>query len=273
MVRTSLAAVTAVLLVMLLSLLAGWYSVIPLGLAIWLPLVGFLAGCLVIGGLSRLRPAHVVLIALAIYVGATLVVTFIDLRWRDVVLGPIEFSAMVDAWKSLPLIVFGLIPPLQVFLGLAVLASGWAGETIVERLIFNLVASVLFALIGFILAGLASFAVRRHSVYVVTAPEVAAPEPSVETPGEPPSASVPSTPEEAVPPPPARAPPPPPTPTELPPSPAPSAQAIATLKGKATAHLKSTGQPVPAGQARCPFCHATIIPGSTYCNSCQKQIV
>jgi hypothetical protein len=284
-VRSSLTVVTAILLVTLLSLLAGCRSLVPLGIAIWLPLTGFLVGCVIMGVLSRLRAAHVILVALTLYIGAILLVTLIDFSWRSITLGPIELGAVADSWIVLPQAMFESIPLLQFLQNLALMASGWSAETILQRLIYNLVALSLFGVIGFILAGLAAFVGHRPSLYVVTAPEVTGAESSTSAPtvGASAEATVsasplnvstpPARPVAAPPPPTARKPSPPPAPAELPATPAPSAQAISTLKGKPTAHLKSTGQEVPAGQARCPFCHATIIPGSTFCNACQKQIV
>jgi hypothetical protein len=265
--------VTAILLVILLSLLAGWRSLVPLGIAIWLPLAGFLLGCIIMGVLSRLRVAHVILVALTIYIGAILLVTLIDFSWRSITLGPIELGAVADSWTWLPQALFESIPLLQFLQNLALMASGWSAETILQRLIYNLVVFSLFGVIGFVLAGLAAFVGHRPSLYVAAAPEVTGAEPEA-TRGAPPLnvSTPPGRPVAAPPPPTARKPSPPATPAELPASPAPSAKAISTLKGKATAHLKSTGQEVPAGQARCPFCHATIIPGSNFCNACQKQI-
>jgi hypothetical protein len=52
----------------------------------------------------------------------------------------------------------------------------------------------------------------------------------------------------------------------------PAAAAIAGLKGKAKKHLKGTGQKAPAGQSRCPHCNATVIRGSRFCNSCEREI-
>jgi len=283
-VRSSLTVVTAILLVTLFSLLAGWRSLVPLGVAIWLPLAGFLLGCIIMGALSRLRAAHVILVALTIYIGAILLVTLIDFSWRSITLGPIQLGAVVDSWTGLPQALFESIPFLQFLQNLALMASGWSAETILQRLVYNLVVFSLFGVIGFILAGLTAFVGHRPSLYVATAPEVTGAEPSTSAPtvGASPEAPLsalplnvstpPARPVAAPPSPTTRKPSPPSTPAELPASPAPSAKAISTLKGKATAHLKSTGQEVPGGQARCPHCHATIIPGSNFCNACQKQI-
>lgn len=277
--RSSAAVAIGILLVAILSLLAGWRTLVPADVAVWLPLVGLISGCLVIGVLSRLRAAHVVLVALAIYVAAILLVTLIDFAWSDITLGPVELGAVSASWTTLPATVFAMIPPLEVFSNLALMAASLSTETIVQQLLYNLVALSFFAAIGLVLAGLTAAVTRRRSVHVVTAPEVTGAEAAPSAPTEagaglpPPGVSTPPTrrattaPRSA-----AYAPLPEPSAEALPASPAPSAKAIATLKGKAGAHLKSTGQEVPAGQARCPFCHATIIPGSNFCNACQKPI-
>ena len=299
--RSSLGVLAGILLVILFSLLAGWTTYIPSEIALWLPLIGFLSGCAVIGLVSRLRTAHTILVSFVVFISTVILLTFINMSWMGVFLGPIDLGAIYNAWIAFQTAVFSFIPLLYNFLDFATTLSNFATETLVQNIIYNLVAFSFFGIMGLSISGIAAYATRPPGIHVVTAPEITpgVPSPEIQSMAPP---STPSSMEMSAPPfasesqmspssdrtapPSVSAPPPPsvqevssppsmptPKPVEesLPKGSTPSAQAIRTLKGKVKKHLKSSGHSVPTGQTRCPHCNATIIRGSRFCNACQRE--
>ena len=109
--RSSLGVLAGALLVILFSLLAGWTSYIPSEIAMWLPLIGFLSGCAVIGLVSRLRTAHTILVSFVVFISTVILLTFINMSWMGVFLGPFDLGAIYNAWIAFQTAVFSFIPP------------------------------------------------------------------------------------------------------------------------------------------------------------------
>ncbi|MFX1533732.1 MAG: hypothetical protein ACFFDI_05815 [Promethearchaeota archaeon] len=276
----------------LFSLLAGFFD--P-SIAMWLPLIGFLLGCIIIGVTGQFRVAQAVIIALAIYIGAIMLVTLIAFM-SPLVLGPLNLGSVADAWINFRDTIFGWVLPLQFFSMLAEMASFFITDTISHDFVYNLISFSFFGLFGILLAGLPAYAIYRRSYYVAPTPkatrvtsetsftELFEPAdqrsaPSTETMPPPPQSTTSAQPP-AVPPPPSSAFTPPPAARSTPrptrgsstTSASPTAQAIMREGGKGMKRLKSTGQKVPAGQSRCPYCNETIIRGSSFCNACNRKI-
>ncbi|MFX0064958.1 MAG: hypothetical protein ACFFC7_22505 [Candidatus Hermodarchaeota archaeon] len=291
--RHYLAVLGGVFIVILSSLLAG---IFPLPIAMWLPLIGFLLGCIVVGAVGQFRVAQAVIIALVIYIGAIMLISLAEFM-SPLVLGPLDLGQIADAWIGFRDTIFGLIPLLQFFFVLADIASALILDTISHDFVYNLVSFSFFALFGLLLAGLPAYAISRRSFYVPRTPKATS-EPSfselmerefqpADRRSSPPTTTMPPPPPSttsaqspAVPPPPQSTftPPPPARPTSrstrapAPSSSSPTAQAIMREGGKGMKRLKATGQKAPAGQSRCPYCNETIIRGSSFCNACQRKI-
>ena len=231
------------MLIIACSLLAGWIEAVPPWIATWLPLIGLLIGCAALSLVGRLRLAHAVLGSLAIYAATISFLTFVELLWADVMLGPFRLGAIPDAWASNQEEILTWIPQLQILQDPATLARSLIPDPILGDVIYNLVAYAFLALSALVVTSIASLATREARPLTM--------------PLETPSTYPPSSPTGAE----------APTPRTA----SPSAQAISQLRGKVTSQLKSTGQVVPRGQTRCPYCHATVIPGSRFCNACQRE--
>jgi hypothetical protein len=302
--RHYLAVLGGTFIVIVFSLLAGF---LPLPIAMWLSLIGFLLGCIIIGAVGEFRVAQAVIIALAIYIGAIMLVSLIEFM-SPLLLGPLNLGLIADAWKGFRDTIFGLIPPLQLFFTLADVASGFILDTISHDFVYNLVSFSFFAIFGLLFAGLPAYVIERRSFYPPPTRTVSTKPVSTEPVSSEPSfselmerefqpteqRSTPST--TTMPPPPPSTtttqsptvPPPPPQSSFTPPPPArpsrkssrapassslsPTAQAIMREGSKGMKRLKSTGQKTPAGQSRCPYCNETVVRGSSFCNACQRKI-
>lgn len=274
--RSFIAVLSGIFSVIAFTLLAGITS-IPLSIAMWLPFIGFILCCIIIGVVGRLRALHLVLFSFIIYLGFMVFLAANATLWTSLIIGPISMGQIQLAWTNFQFFVNTYIPFLSILSDMAVTLRTIIGDSILAIFLEFAVASSFVGFVGLLITGISGYLTRSPSLHVV-----AAPEPYIET-SEP--ATVPATPPvsatapvpEVLPPEPYAAPPPSSTPMEAPPQPtpkggAPSAQAISGLKGKVKKHLKGTGQKAPGGQSRCPHCNATVIRGSRFCNACEKEI-
>ncbi|MFW9830369.1 MAG: hypothetical protein ACFFD8_01135 [Candidatus Thorarchaeota archaeon] len=288
--RSLVAVLVGIFSVVAFTLLAGITS-IPLSIAMWLPFMGFILCCLIIGVVGRLRALHLVLLSLIIYLGLMIFLATNSTLFVGLTFGPLSMDQIQQAWNGFQVFVNNFIPFLGIISNYALMLRFLFGDSLLAIFLEFTVASLFTGFVGLLITGIGGYLTRPSPLHVVTAPE-----PSIDTTN---SSAVPTEPQ-ALPPvavsdvftaetyaqPPAsqapmEAPPPPPAPRPIedgPPSQptpkggSPSAQAIAGLKGKVKKHLKGTGQKVPVGQSRCPHCNATIIRGSQFCNACEKEI-
>ena len=286
--RSLLATLVGTITAILFTLLAG-IMLIPLNIRMWFIPLGFILACLIIGVVGRFRVLHLVLISFIIYLGLMGFLTITATLLVGIQFPPLYLDEIIIAWTAFQGFVNLYIPFLMVFSDIAALLRAMTGGTSILAIFLEfMVASAFIGIIGLLFTGVTGYVTRDSGLHVVTAPE-----PSIEVPS--PAAPAPvqsggidqapafeAAPAAASPPPQpmSETPPPMPVPQAVeqapPPLPSkggsPSAQAIASLKGKATKHLKGTGQKAPAGQSRCPHCNATVIRGSRFCNACEKAI-
>ncbi len=282
--RSLLAVLSGILSVTVFTLLAG-LSMIPASIGMWLPFLGFILCCLVIGGLGRLRILHLILISLIFYMGLMGFLAVNGTLLFGFELGPLSMSQIQLAWTAFQNFT-NTLPILPLLSESASQIRVYLGDSLLAIFLEFTVASAFIAVMGLLITGISGFATRGQPLHVVTAPEISLDDsmPSLPTSTSPVAESAPALPAEPIaspstPPQAMEAPLPMPAPQPIedapPPLPSeggsPSAQAIASLKGKVTKHLKDTGQKVPAGQSRCPHCNATIIRGSQFCNACKKS--
>lgn len=263
------------------TLLAG-LSYFPSNIAMWLPFVGFILGCLIIGVVGRFRILHLLLLSFILYLGLMVVLAANASLWTSLVFGPLSFGQIQLAWSDFMVFV-NSITFMEFLTQQAASLQLMFGDSIFALFLEFVVASILVLIVGLLVTLIGGYLTRSSTVHVVSAPEPPAeiPGPSVPTTAPPMQEPAPAIPAAA---PPTEytameAPPPPmpqPQPVEdappLPKGSNPAAAAIAGLKGKATKHLKGTGQKAPAGQSRCPHCNATVIRGSRFCNACEREI-
>ncbi|MFX1254205.1 MAG: hypothetical protein ACFFCZ_21515 [Promethearchaeota archaeon] len=159
--RQYLAVLGGTFVVIVFSLLA---SFLPLPIAMWLPLIGFLLGCIVIGAGGQFRVAQAVIIALAIYIGAIMLISLIEFM-SPLILGPLNLGLIADAWMGFRDTIFNLILPLQFFSTLADIASAFILDTISHNFVYNLISFSFFAILGFLFAGLSAYIMDRRSFY------------------------------------------------------------------------------------------------------------
>jgi hypothetical protein len=285
-VNRSLAALLSSIFIVVLFLILTGLTLIPITIAMWLPLIGLILGSLIIGWGCTHRLRHLLLYTFLIYMGLMLFLAINSTLLTGQVFGPLDFNQIHDAWTTFQNFV-NTIPFLPLLSNLALYIRTTLGDSLMAIFVEFLVTSLFTGFIALLLTGISGHLTRSDRVHVVTAPEAppdfpettpsmvpspptAPPEPvapqapsapPARTPMPPPPQSAPPAAEEAVPP-----------PQPLPKSGSPSAQAIAGLKGKVDKHLKRTGQKTPSGQSRCPHCAATIIRGSRFCNACEKPI-
>lgn len=286
--RSLLAVIAGTLTAILFTLLAG-INLLTVDIRLWFIPLGFIIACLIIGVVGQLRVLHLVLISFIVYLGLMVFLALSATLFAGLGFHPLHLDAIVDAWNAFRTMVDTSVPFLSTFTSLAIMLRDMAGGTsILAKFLEFFVAFLLIGIIGFIITGVSGRFTREPGLHVVSAPEpsIEVPPPAVPTTTPPlgadPAPAMAAPPPAAVQPPLAmEAPPPMPAPSaveEAPPPPppskdgSPSAQAISSLKGKVTKHLKGTGQKVPSGQTRCPHCNATIIRGSTFCNACEKPI-
>ena len=284
--RSLLAVIAGTLTAILFTLLAG-INLLTVDIRLWFIPLGFIIACLIIGVVGQLRVLHLVLISFILYLGLMVFLALSATLFVGLGFDPLQLDAIVEAWNAFRTIVDTSVPFLSTLTSIAIMLRDMAGGTSILAIFLEFfVAFLLIGIIGFIITGVSGHFTREPGLHVVSAPE-----PSIEVPphavpattppiGTEPAPAMAAAPPTAVQPPPAmEAPPPMPAPPAVeaaPPPPSkggsPSAQAISSLKGKVTKHLKGTGQRVPSGQTRCPHCNATIIRGSTFCNACEKPI-
>jgi hypothetical protein len=184
-------------------------------------------------------------------------------------------DAIVEAWNAFQTMMNTSVPFLSTLSSFATMLRDMAGGTSILAIFLEFfVAFLLIGIIGFVITGVGGHFTRELGLHVVSAPEPSIEVPPPAVPATTPPVGADSAPAmAAAPPAPVQAPPtmeaPPPPPPK---GGSPSAQAISSMKGKVSKHLKGTGQKVPSGQTRCPHCNATIIRGSQYCNACEKPI-
>ncbi len=279
--RSAFAVLIGIIFTFGLTLLAGLVY-FPLNIAMWLPFVGFILGCLVIGVVGRFRILHLLLLSFVIYLGLMVFLAANVSLWTGLDFGLYSFGRIEQAW-SLFMVFLGSIPFMELLTQQAASLRLMFSDSILAVFLEFAVASMLVLIVGLIITMIGGYFTRSSTLHVVSAPE-----PPAEVPGPAVPATAPPM-QEPAPTLPATVPPaeytameaPPPTlpepqPVEdAPPLPSdanPAAAAIAGLKGKATKHLKGTGQKAPAGQSRCPHCNATVIRGSRFCNACEREI-
>ncbi|MFX0167750.1 MAG: hypothetical protein ACFE89_08570 [Candidatus Hodarchaeota archaeon] len=276
---------SAVIILILFVILAG-LNLIPLQMAMWLPLLGLLLCSLIIGWGGTYRTVYLLIYSFLIYMGLMLFLAINATFLSGQVFGPLSFSQINDAWSSFQGFV-NTIPFLPFLSSLALVVRTTLGDSLLAIFLEFLVASLFSGFLALLLTGISGYLTRSTRLHVVTAPETPSELPESPIPSSPPAVPTPHTataPVQTVTPPmaPSQTPPafPPPRPVEdaLPPPPSvpkggsPSAKAIAGVRGKVDKHLKGTGQKAPAGQTRCPHCQATVIQGSRFCNACQREI-
>ncbi len=248
----------------------------------WLPFVGFILACLIIGVVGRYRILHLLLLSFVIYLGLMVFLAANVALWTSLDFGLFAFGRIQLAWSDFMMFI-NPIPFMALLSQQAASLRLMFGDSILAVFLEFVVASMLVLFVGLLVTLIGGYLTRSSTLHVVSAPE-----PPAEVPGT----GVPTTAppmQEPTPAVPAAAPPteftameapptlmPAPQPVEdAPPLPSganPAAAAIAGLKGKATKHLKGTGQKAPAGQSRCPHCNATVIRGSRFCNACEREI-
>lgn len=285
--RSLTAVLSGVVTLTLLLILAG-LTLIPLSIAVWLPFLGFVLCCLIIGVVGRLRVLHLMLISFLAYIGLMAFLTINATLLTGITLGPLSLLQIHQAWADFQVFV-NSIPFLSLLSELATMLRAILGDSLLSIFIEYTMASMFIAFLGLLITGVSGYLTRGPSLHVVTAPEPTFDLPDAFPTTAPPAVSEPAPAMPAVSrstspasPPTIEAPPPLPVakPVEGPAPPsqqvskgaAPSAQAISSLKGKVTKHLKGTGQKAPAGQSRCPYCNATVIRGSRFCNACEREI-
>ncbi|MFX0079477.1 MAG: hypothetical protein ACFE8O_09590 [Candidatus Hermodarchaeota archaeon] len=281
MARSVFAVLFGIIFTIGFALLAGLIY-FPPNIAMWLPFVGFILGCLIIGVVGRLRILHLLLLSFIIYLGLMVFLAANVSLLTGLAFEPLSFDRIQLAWSEFMVFV-NTIPFMELLSLQAASLTLVFGDSILAVFLEFVVASMFVLIIGLLVTLIGGYLTRSSSVHVVSAPEppdeVFGPEvPTTTPPMQEPAPAVPA----AAPPPEytaMEAPPPPmpePQPVEdAPPLPSganPAAAAIAGLKGKATKHLKGTGQKAPAGQSRCPHCNATVIRGSRFCNACEREI-
>jgi len=281
MSRSVFAVIFGIIFTIGFTLLAG-LAYFPSNIAMWLPFVGFILGCLIIGVVGRFRILHLLLLSFIIYLGLMVFLAANASLWTSLVFEPLSFGRIQQAWSDF----MGFMNTIPFMLLLSQQAASLRlmfGDSILAVFLEFVVASMFVLFVGLLVTLIGGYFTRSSTLHVVSAPE-----PPVEVSG----LAVPTTAppiQEPAPAVPAAAPPteytalealPPPMPEpqpveDAPPLPKggnPAAAAIAGLKGKATKHLKGTGQKAPAGQSRCPHCNATVIRGSRFCNACEREI-
>ncbi len=285
--RSLTAVLSGVVTLIFLIILAG-LTLVPLSIAIWLPFLGFVLCCLIIGVVGRLRVLHLMLISFLVYIGLMAFLAINATLLTGITLGPLSLLQIQQAWTAFQGLV-NLIPYLSLLSELAAMLRAILGDSLLAIFIEFIVASMLIAFVGLFITGVSGYLTRGPSLHVV-----AAPEPTFDLPDAFPTTAPPAISESApampavhtstspISPPTIEAPPPlpvpkpvegtPPPKQQIPKGGAPSAQAISSLKGKVTKHLKGTGQKAPVGQSRCPHCNATVIRGSRFCNACEREI-
>lgn len=280
--RSLIGVVSGVLVAIVCTLLAGLVQ-IPLEIAMWLPILGFLIGCLIIGVVSRLRIFHAFIISFLVFLGIMVFLAAIAFLWDAVEIGPLSLGRILMAWTTF-LNLLNAIPVLPWFSIFAQQIRSFLPDSMIAIFIEYFIAFLFVAIIGLLFTTISAYFTRPSPLYVATAPEVSTDMPETTFPsttqptseagtgvqavqGIPPPSAPPQT---GAPPP--SMPAPRPVEESIPKGGAPSAKAISKLKGKVKKHLKGTGQKAPAGQTRCPHCNATIIRGSQFCNACQREI-
>lgn len=284
--RSLLAVIAGTLIVIVFTLLAG-LLLLPLTIRIWLIPLGFILACIIIGVIGRLRVLHLILMSFILYLGLMVFLAIAGTLLVGVQFPPLFVDEIVDAWNIFQGIINDFVPFLSILSNIAAtLRAMSGGESILAIFLEFVVASSFIGFIGLLVTGISGHVTRPSDLHVVTAPEPAFEAPPIAEPAPPSTLAVDAqpayVPSQSPPVPPAsvpEAPPPMPAPPAIeqappPPTPkggSPSAQAIASLKGKVTKHLKGTGTKAPTGQTRCPHCNATVIHGSRYCNACEKE--
>lgn len=280
--RSLIGVVSGILVAIICTLLAGLIQ-IPPEIAMWLPLLGFLLCCLIIGAVGQLRVFHALIISFLVFLGIMVFLAAIAFLWDAVVFGPLSLGRILTAWTDF-LNLLNTFPVFPLFSYFAQLVRSFLPDSMIAIFIEYFIAFLFVAIIGLLVTAISAYFTRPSPLYVATAPEVSTDMPETVFPSttSPTSEAGTSVQAAQVPPPPGAPPqtgaPPPsmpaPRPVEesIPKGGAPSAKAISTLKGKVKKHLKGTGQKAPAGQTRCPHCNATIIRGSQFCNACQREI-
>jgi hypothetical protein len=263
------------------TLLAGLVY-FPLNIAMWLPFVGFVLGCLIIGVVGRFRILHLLLLSFILYLGLMVFLAANASLWTSLEFWPLVFNQIQLAWSEFMVFV-NSIPFMPILSQQAATLRLMFGDSILAVFLEFFVASMFVLFVGLLVTLIGGYFTRSSALHVVSAPEppTEVPGPALPTTAPPMQERAPAVPAAA---PPTEytameAPPPPmpePQPVEdappLPKGGSPAAAAIAGLKGKATKHLKGTGQKAPAGQSRCPHCNATVIRGSRFCNACEREI-
>jgi hypothetical protein len=286
LVDRNLAAIISGIFVVALFVIFTGLTLVPLNIAMWLPLIGLILSSLILGWGGTHRLKHLLLYMFLLYMGLMLFLAINSTLLVGQVFGPLSFDQIHDAWTSFQNFVNN-IPFLPFLSSLALLIRTTLGDSLLAIFLEFLVASLFTGFIVLLITGISGHLTRADRVHVVTAPEAPPDVPEVPVSAAPPATPTPAS---AAPPPqptaaPTPLPPPPPQSMpapqpveEAPPPPkiskggSPSAQAIASLKGKVHKHLKDTGQKTPSGQSRCPHCGETIIRGSRFCNACEKPI-
>lgn len=279
--RSASAVLIGIIFTFGVTLLAGLVY-FPSNIAMWLPFVGFILGCLIIGVVGRFRILHLLLLSFVIYLGLMVFLAANVSLWTGLDFGILAFGRIDQAWSDFMLLI-NTIPFMELLSQQAASLGLMFGDSILAVFLEFVVASLLVLFVGLLVTLIGGYFTRSSTVHVVSAPEPPSEDfgPAVPTTAPPMQEPAPAIPAAA---PPAEytameAPPPPmpePQPVEdAPPLPSganPAAAAIAGLKGKAKKHLKGTGQKAPAGQSRCPHCNATVIRGSRFCNACEREI-
>ena len=284
-VNRNLAALLSGIFIIVLFVILTGLTLVPLNIAMWLPLIGLVLCSVIIGWGGTHRMRHLLLYSFFIYLGLMMFLAINSIFLIDQVFGPLSFNQIHDAWTNFQTFI-NIIPFLPFLSSLALLIRTNLGDSLMAIFVEFLVASLFSGFIVLLLTGISGRLTRSDKVHVVTAPE--GPSEFLEPPAPSPPPAAPTPTPAAPPAQPAAPPSPPPPPATMPaPRPAeeaipppqpvpkggsPSAQAIAGLKGKVHKHLKGTGQKAPAGQSRCPHCNATVIRGSRFCNACEKPI-
>lgn len=285
--RSLLGVIAGTLTAILLTILAG-INLLTVDIRLWFIPLGFILACLIIGVVGQLRVLHLVLISFIVYLGLMVFLALSATLFVGLGFDPLQLDAIVEAWNAFQTMVNTSVPFLSTLSSFATMLRDMAGGTSILAIFLEFfVAFLLIGIIGFVITGVSGHFTREPGLHVVSAPEpsIEVPPPAVPTTtpplgadSAPAMATAPPAPVQT--PPAMEAPPPMPAPPaveEAPPPPppkggSPSAQAISSMKGKVSKHLKGTGQKVPSGQTRCPHCNATIIRGSQFCNACEKPI-
>ncbi|MFX1565317.1 MAG: hypothetical protein ACFFCH_04945 [Promethearchaeota archaeon] len=287
--RSLLAVIAGTLTVIIFTLFAG-LMLLPLTIRMWFIPLGFILACILIGVIGRFRVLHLVLMSFILYLGLMVFLAIAGTLLVGVEFPPLSVYEIVYAWNEFQLFVNNFIPFLSLLTDIAAtLRAMTGGESLLAISLEFVVASAFIGFIGLLITGISGHVTRTSDLHVVSAPESSFEDSPIAEPPPQPALAIDTqpayVPAQSAPVPPASAPeapppmPAPPAIEQVPPPPplpskggSPSAQAIASLKGKVTKHLKGTGSKAPSGQSRCPHCNATIIKGSRYCNACEKAI-